>query len=83
MLTFTNAYCGFVCMFEKYGGDPMKRSMKNQLMIQIWYNGVISNNICTPLLTWRILFGTLNPNTVRPRDTRPQAARTLQVHVFE
>ena len=21
--------------------------------------------------------------TVRPRDTRPQAARTLQVHVFE
>ena len=22
-------------------------------------------------------------NTVRPRDTRPQAARTLQVHVFE
>ena len=62
MLTFTNAYCGFVCMFEKYGGDPMKRSMKNQLMIQIWYNGVISNNICTPLLTWRILFGTLNPN---------------------
>ena len=24
-----------------------------------------------------------NANTVRPRDTRPQAARTLQVHVFE
>ena len=22
-------------------------------------------------------------HTVRPRDTRPQAARTLQVHVFE
>ena len=22
-------------------------------------------------------------NTVRPQDTRPQAARTLQVHVFE
>ena len=22
-------------------------------------------------------------NTVRPRDTRPQAARALQVHVFE
>ena len=22
-------------------------------------------------------------NTVRPRDTRPQAARTSQVHVFE
>ena len=24
-----------------------------------------------------------NVFTVRPRDTRPQAARTLQVHVFE
>ena len=24
-----------------------------------------------------------HPSTVRPRDTRPQAARTSQVHVFE
>ena len=24
-----------------------------------------------------------NTDTVRPQDTRPQAARTLQVHVFE
>lgn len=61
IITFENAYCVFVCMFEKYGGDPLKRSMKNQVMIQIWYTGIISNNICTPLLTWRILFGTLNP----------------------
>ena len=28
---------------------------------------------------WRIL----ETYTVRPRDTRPQAARTLQMHVFE
>ena len=27
--------------------------------------------------------GTCFGATVRPRDTRPQAARTLQVHVFE
>ena len=25
----------------------------------------------------------LSTNTVGPRDTRPQAARTLQMHVFE
>jgi hypothetical protein len=31
-------------------------------MIQIWYCPFIAHNICTPLLTWRILFGTLNPN---------------------
>ena len=51
IITFENAYCVFVCMFEKYGGDPLKRSMKNQVVIQIWYTGIISNNICTPLLT--------------------------------
>ena len=27
--------------------------------------------------------GVKNSNTVRPRDTRPQAARTSQVHVFK
>ena len=29
---------------------------------------------------WQLHFG---GSTVRPRDTQPQAARTLQVHVFK
>ena len=62
IVTFGNAYSLFVCIFEKYGSDPLKRSLKNQVMIQIWYCPFIAHNICTPLLTWRILFGTLNPN---------------------
>ena len=61
MVTFNNAYSILVCLFEKYGGDPMKRSLKNQIMVQIWYTGIVSNNICTPLIAWRLIFGPLNP----------------------
>ena len=44
-------------MFEKYGGDPLKRSLKNQLITQFGYAMMLNNTICTPCLTWRILFG--------------------------
>ena len=46
-------------MFEKHGGDPMKRSLKNQLLAQMGYSMIINNTICTPLLTLRIYFGPL------------------------
>ena len=55
MVTFNNACCILVCLFEKYGGDPMKRSLKNQIMVQIWYTGIVSNNICSPLITGKSL----------------------------
>ena len=55
--TFTNAFNIFVSLFEKYGGDPLKRSLKNQLVSQVGYGMMIRNTICNPLLTWRILFG--------------------------
>ena len=35
LITFTNAFNILVSMFEKHGGDPMKRSLKNQLVAQI------------------------------------------------
>ena len=44
MVTFNNACCIFVCLFEKYGGDPMKRSLKNQIMVQIWYTGIVRSS---------------------------------------
>ena len=56
-LTFTNIFYILVLLFEKYGGDPMKRSLKNQLVSQFGYGMMISNTICNPLLTWRIMFG--------------------------
>ena len=55
--TFTNAFNIFVSLFEKYGGDPLKRSLKNQLVSQVGYGMMIRNTICNPLLTWRIMFG--------------------------
>ena len=38
-----------------------------------------SNQKCVFFLFWQ----KLNWHTVRPRDTRPQAARTLTMHIFE
>ena len=60
LITFTNAFNILVSMFEKHGGDPMKRSLKNQLVAQMGYCMIINNTICTPLLTWRIFFGPLS-----------------------
>ena len=47
-----------------------------------------SRNTNIQFCGYKIIFPWLEPNnnhgsTVRPRDTRPQAARTSQVHVFE
>ena len=61
LITFTNAFNILVSMFEKHGGDPMKRSLKNQLLAQMGYSMIINNTICTPLLTLRIYFGPLSP----------------------
>ena len=61
LITFTNAINILVSMFEKHGGDPMKRSLKNQLLAQLGYSMIINNTICTPLLTLRIFFGPLSP----------------------
>ena len=59
LITFTNAFNILVLMFEKHGGDPMKRSLINQLTAEIGYSMIIHNTICIPLLTWRIFFGPL------------------------
>ena len=55
--TFTNVFYVLILLFEKYGGDPLKRSLKNQLVSQFGYGMMIKNTICNPLLTWRIMFG--------------------------
>ena len=39
----------------------MKRSVNNQIITQIMYAGLLSNIICMPLLTWRIIFAPLHP----------------------
>ena len=59
MITFTNFFNIMVSLFEKYGGDPMKRSLKNQLIAHWGYSMMINNTISTPLFTWRVFFGPL------------------------
>ena len=46
--------------FEKYGSDPMKRSVINQIATQIGYGSILSYMFFMPCLTWRIIFGPLN-----------------------
>ena len=47
MVTFNNAYSILVCLFEKYGGDPMKRSLKNQIVVQLWYTAISMTSLLT------------------------------------
>ena len=58
--TFNNFHILVMIQFEKYGGDPMKRSVNNQLFSQIMFSGLLCNIICTPVLTWRIIWSPIN-----------------------
>ena len=53
LLTFTNTFNILVSIFEKYGGDPLKRSLKNQLISQLGYSMIINNTLCNPIITSR------------------------------
>ena len=44
-------------MFEKYGGDPMKRSINNQLVTQLGAAMILHNLVCTSIFTCRVIFG--------------------------
>ena len=55
-MTINNTLTVLMIQFEKFGGDFMKRSLHNQLLTQVGYSIILSNLICTPILTWRIIF---------------------------
>ena len=48
--------------FEKYGMDPMKRSIINLITSQVHYAAVLSNIVFWPFLTWRIIIGPIQPD---------------------
>ena len=57
---------GFICYagiahFEYYGGDPMKRSLDNQLVAQMCNTYVFHFFTSNPSFAWRIIVGSLNP----------------------
>ena len=49
----SNTLLGFVIMFEKYGGDPLKRSINNQLITQLCFVTILNNIVPSTLFTWR------------------------------
>ena len=50
------SYLGFI-HYEYYGEDPMRRSMKNQLVAQICKVIFTYNISATPVILWRVLIG--------------------------
>ena len=48
--------------FEKYGMDPMKRSIINLISSQTHYAAVLSNIVFWPFLTWRVIIGPIQPD---------------------
>ena len=41
-------------------GDPLKRSINNQLVTQLSFAMILHNIVCTSIFTWRIIFGPLH-----------------------
>ena len=53
----------FLSDFEKYGIDPMKRSIINIISsTQNYYAAVLSNIVFWPFLTWRVIIGPIQPD---------------------
>ena len=48
--------------FEKYGMDPMKRSIINIISSQCYYAALLSNIVFWPFLTWRVIIGPIQPD---------------------
>ena len=44
-------------LFDKYGEDPMKRSLYNRINSQGAYPLIFSSLLCTPAWTWRVFIG--------------------------
>ena len=58
---FHNAHLILCILFEKFGGDPMKRTVNNQLQVQICYAFLLNNIFYTPVYIWRIFIGSIHP----------------------
>ena len=58
-IIFHNAFVILCILFEKFGGDPMKRTINNQLQAQICYAFLLNNVFHTPLHIWRIFVGSI------------------------
>ena len=62
VIFFHSTLCLLFLQFEKYGNDPMKRSIANLIVSQIVYVGVLSNIVFLPFLAWRVIIGPIQPD---------------------
>ena len=62
VIFFHSTLCLLFVQFEKYGNDPMKRSVANLIVSQIGYVGALSNVVFLPFLTWRVIIGPIQPD---------------------
>ena len=64
LLNVSLPYEVLLIFYEKYGGDPMKRSLRNQLYAQTGWIGIFW--CTTPLVIWtfRMFIGPLNSDVV-------------------
>ena len=57
VISFNTILSFLLAQFEKYGNDPMKRSVTNLIASQIHYVAILSNIFFAPFLTWRVIIG--------------------------
>ena len=69
----------FLIHYEKFGTDPMKRSLSNQLFAQIGWIAILDNLVIRPIWIFRILIGPINPHIVETCITIRQAIVTWYV----
>ena len=62
VIIFNTILSLFLVQFEKYGNDPMKRSVTNLIASQIHSIAILSNIFFTPFLTWRVIIGPIQPD---------------------
>jgi hypothetical protein len=62
VICFNTILSLFLAQFEKYGNDPMKRSVTNLIASQIHFIAILSNIFFAPFLTWRVIIGPIQPD---------------------
>ena len=62
VISFNTIVSLFLAQFEKFGNDPMKRSVTNLIASQIHSIAILSNIFFTPFLTWRVIIGPIQPD---------------------
>ena len=77
LILFANtAYNLLFIHYEKYGGDPMKRSLINQLVAQACCSEICLNFVMAPLMIFRVMVGPIGDLLAQLQQTVFHSALT-------